>query len=138
MSVKPECRCIMPKRSQETQRNAMKCKILCFNCRKPRFYAILIVSQPPLFMQNPVFSCRPGCAACCIAPSISSPIPGMPHGKAAGVACMQLSEQGLCMIFGRPERPACCSGLQASAEMCGENKEQAIQWLNALELATCP
>ncbi|HNM56919.1 MAG TPA: YkgJ family cysteine cluster protein, partial [Thauera aminoaromatica] len=22
--------------------------------------------------------CRPGCAACCIAPSISSPIPGMP------------------------------------------------------------
>ncbi|HNF77692.1 MAG TPA: YkgJ family cysteine cluster protein, partial [Thauera aminoaromatica] len=24
--------------------------------------------------------CRPGCAACCIAPSISSPIPGMPHG----------------------------------------------------------
>ena len=28
---------------------------------------------------------RPGCGACCIAPSISSPIPGMPHGKAVGV-----------------------------------------------------
>lgn len=25
--------------------------------------------------------CRPGCGACCIAPSITSPIPGMPHGK---------------------------------------------------------
>ncbi|MDP3170542.1 MAG: YkgJ family cysteine cluster protein, partial [Polaromonas sp.] len=23
-------------------------------------------------------NCRPGCGACCIAPSISSPIPGMP------------------------------------------------------------
>jgi hypothetical protein len=62
----------------------------------------------------------------------------IPKIKAAGVACVQLSEQGLCMIFGRPERPACCSGLQASAEMCGENKEQAIQWLSALERATCP
>ncbi len=26
-------------------------------------------------------SCRPGCGACCTAPSISSPIPGMPNGK---------------------------------------------------------
>jgi hypothetical protein len=25
--------------------------------------------------------CRPQCGACCVAPSISSPIPGMPHGK---------------------------------------------------------
>ncbi|HFY5777145.1 TPA: YkgJ family cysteine cluster protein, partial [Salmonella enterica subsp. enterica serovar Typhimurium] len=25
--------------------------------------------------------CRSGCGACCIAPSISSPIPGMPYGK---------------------------------------------------------
>jgi len=25
--------------------------------------------------------CRSGCGACCIAPSISSPIPGMPNGK---------------------------------------------------------
>ncbi|HNV09555.1 MAG TPA: YkgJ family cysteine cluster protein, partial [Dokdonella sp.] len=28
-------------------------------------------------------SCRSGCGACCIAPSISSPIPGMPNGKPA-------------------------------------------------------
>lgn len=31
-------------------------------------------------MEN-TFECRPGCGACCIAPSISSPIPGMPEGK---------------------------------------------------------
>ncbi|RBC14000.1 YkgJ family cysteine cluster protein, partial [Xanthomonas oryzae pv. oryzae] len=30
-------------------------------------------------MSSPL-SCRLGCAACCIAPSISSPIPGMPNG----------------------------------------------------------
>ncbi|MGU7695722.1 YkgJ family cysteine cluster protein, partial [Escherichia coli] len=27
--------------------------------------------------------CRPDCGACCTAPSISSPIPGMPDGKPA-------------------------------------------------------
>ncbi|MBF7801077.1 YkgJ family cysteine cluster protein, partial [Klebsiella pneumoniae] len=27
--------------------------------------------------------CRTDCGACCIAPSISSPIPGMPQGKPA-------------------------------------------------------
>ena len=34
--------------------------------------------------------CRAGCGACCIAISISSPIPGMPLGKPAGVRCVQL------------------------------------------------
>jgi Fe-S-cluster containining protein len=29
--------------------------------------------------------CRAGCGACCIAPSISSPIPGMPDGKLWGM-----------------------------------------------------
>ncbi|MDD8045446.1 MAG: YkgJ family cysteine cluster protein, partial [Verrucomicrobiota bacterium] len=29
--------------------------------------------------------CRPGCGACCTVVSISSPIPGMPQGKPAGV-----------------------------------------------------
>ena len=43
--------------------------------------------------------CRPGCAACCIAPSISSPIPGMPHGKPAGVRCAQLDEAGLGLVL---------------------------------------
>ncbi|NBX68342.1 MAG: YkgJ family cysteine cluster protein, partial [Proteobacteria bacterium] len=35
--------------------------------------------------------CRIGCGACCIAPSISSPLPGMPHGKPAGVRCVNLN-----------------------------------------------
>ena len=50
--------------------------------------------------------CREGCGACCIAPSISSAIPGMPDGKPAGERCVQLSVENLCSIFGQPERPA--------------------------------
>jgi hypothetical protein len=75
-------------------------------------------------------NCRPGCAACCIAPSIST------LGKPAGVPCVHLTDDLRCAIFGRPERPSCCSGLQASAEMCGETREQALAWLAALEAAT--
>ena len=84
------------------------------------------------------FSCRPHCAACCIAPSITSPIPGMPEGKPAGVRCIQLSDDNNCLIFGQPERPKFCVSLQASEEMCGSNREQAIAWLNELENATAP
>ncbi|MCK6424266.1 MAG: YkgJ family cysteine cluster protein [Burkholderiaceae bacterium] len=82
--------------------------------------------------------CRPGCAACCIAPSISSPIPGLPGGKPAGQPCPQLDEALRCRLFGRPERPACCAGLQPSAEMCGRHRGEALAWLAALEQATAP
>jgi hypothetical protein len=82
--------------------------------------------------------CRSGCGACCIAPSITSAIPGMPEGKPAGVRCVQLDEGNRCRIFGKPERPAFCGGLQASQEMCGESSEHAIRWLASLERATAP
>lgn len=80
--------------------------------------------------------CRRGCAACCIAPSISSPIPGMPQGKPAGVRCVQLDEHNDCRIFGQPERPAVCGSLQASQEMCGTDREQALAYLSRLEQLT--
>jgi Fe-S-cluster containining protein len=83
-------------------------------------------------------NCRENCGACCTAPSISSPIPGMPNGKPAGVRCVQLGDDNRCLIFGWPERPACCSGLQPAADMCGSTREQAIHWLDELERATAP
>jgi Fe-S-cluster containining protein len=85
-----------------------------------------------------VFQCRAGCGACCIAPSISSPIPGMPDGKPAGVRCVQLSDDYRCLIFGHPDRPKVCSSLRASFEMCGETREDALEHLRALEAATAP
>jgi uncharacterized protein len=83
-------------------------------------------------------NCRPRCGACCIAPSISSAIPGMPEGKPAGVRCMQLDEDSHCRLFGRPERPAVCSALSPSPEMCGSDASHAIAWLSRLESATVP
>jgi hypothetical protein len=62
----------------------------------------------------------------------------MPHGKPAGVRCIQLQDDLRCAIFGRPERPACCSGLQADAEMCGADRTHALRWLEQLERATQP
>ena len=82
--------------------------------------------------------CRPRCAACCIAPSISSPIPGMPQGKPAGVPCVQLDEDLRCRLFGRPERPAVCTSLQPSEEMCGDSPAQAMRWLGGMEQQTSP
>lgn len=80
--------------------------------------------------------CRAGCGACCIAPSISSPIPGMPHGKAAGERCVHLSAEHLCAIFGRPERPTVCSAFAADPEVCGSSRDEAIRLLGWLEQAT--
>ena len=82
--------------------------------------------------------CHSDCGACCTAPSISSPIPGMPEGKPANTRCVQLSDTNLCMIFGSPLRPKVCSGLQPTAEMCGSTRQQAITYLLELEALTAP
>jgi Fe-S-cluster containining protein len=86
----------------------------------------------------PVMSCRAGCGACCIALSISSPIPGMPAGKPAGIRCVQLTADNLCRLFGNPDRPEVCARLRPSAEMCGETTEHALAYLAELERVTAP
>ncbi|MBF8999883.1 MULTISPECIES: YkgJ family cysteine cluster protein [Vibrio] len=80
--------------------------------------------------------CRLGCGACCIAPSISSPIPGMPKGKPAGVRCIQLNEENLCRLFGKPERPKVCHQFKASSDICGDTSHQAITIITELEAIT--
>ncbi|EKY5002147.1 TPA: YkgJ family cysteine cluster protein [Citrobacter amalonaticus] len=82
--------------------------------------------------------CRPDCGACCIAPSISSPIPGMPQGKPANVRCVQLSDDNLCRIFGSSLRPNVCRSLKPSLEMCLTNRDEAMTWLIDLEALTAP
>ncbi|MEP7339549.1 MAG: YkgJ family cysteine cluster protein [Acidobacteriota bacterium] len=84
------------------------------------------------------FDCRIGCGACCIAPSISSPIPGMPNGKPAGVRCVQLTEGNRCVLFGNPERPEVCTSLRPSEEMCGDSDQEAMKRLTQLETLTLP
>ena len=81
--------------------------------------------------------CRKGCGACCIHISISSPIPGMPAGKPAGARCIHLT-QGLCGLFGKPERPDICSTFRATEDICGSNNEEAIVLISRLEQKTKP
>jgi hypothetical protein len=83
-------------------------------------------------------NCRSQCGACCIAPSITSPIPGMPEGKPAGVRCVQLRDDMRCALFGDPRRPSFCASLQPSVEMCGARREEALSFLNRLERMTQP
>jgi len=80
--------------------------------------------------------CRLGCGACCIAPSISTPIPGMPEGKIAGNRCIQLDENNLCKLFGHPSRPKVCSEFKAEPITCGETNKEALLNISLLEQAT--
>lgn len=82
--------------------------------------------------------CRPRCGACCTAPSITSPIPGMPGGKPAGVRCSQLDDGERCRLFARPERPKVCVSLRPNTEMCGNTRSEAMTWLTRLEALTQP
>ncbi|TNC87616.1 MAG: hypothetical protein CSH37_00360 [Thalassolituus sp.] len=81
-------------------------------------------------------NCEPGCGACCIAPSITTPIPGMPKGKPAGVRCVQLDDNNLCRLFGDPSRPAVCGNFKADADICGSGSQQAMANLIELEQLT--
>jgi Fe-S-cluster containining protein len=87
-------------------------------------------------------ACRPGCGACCIAPSISTPIPGRggqpARPKPAGQRCVQLDDSLRCRLFGRADRPAVCSSLQPHPLMCRDSAAAALRALSELEAATCP
>ena len=82
--------------------------------------------------------CRNGCGACCIAPSISTALPGMPNGKPAGVRCIQLDKHNSCKIFGQSNRPQVCLMFQPSEEFCGDSNEFALQRITELEIESSP
>lgn len=80
--------------------------------------------------------CRKGCGACCIAPSISSSIPGMPDGKSAGVRCVQLTDNNCCRLFGSAERPKVCTDFSASKDICGSSFKEAMILIENMEKTT--
>jgi Fe-S-cluster containining protein len=82
--------------------------------------------------------CRKGCAACCIVVSISSPLPGMPEGKPAGVRCVNLTDENYCRIHGAADYPTVCRGLSPRPEMCGRTNGHAFAYLARLEKLTAP
>jgi Fe-S-cluster containining protein len=90
-------------------------------------------------MNEAVFSCRPGCGACCIAPSISSPLPGMPDGKPSGVVCANLApDTHLCRVWNTEDYPQVCRDFPARRDACGSTPEEALLLLRELEQRTTP
>lgn len=83
-------------------------------------------------------NCRKGCGACCIAISISSPLPGMPDGKPARIRCVHLSDENICTIHAHEDYPKVCRNLRPSVEMCGYSFGEAIAYLTELEELTAP
>jgi len=75
--------------------------------------------------------CRKNCGACCIAPSISSAIPGMPEGKPAGVPCIHLRADYSCAIYDK--RPQVCRDFKAEETFCGKDRLEALGILGRLE-----
>ena len=82
--------------------------------------------------------CRMGCGACCIAISISSPIPGMAEGKKAGIRCINLQDDYTCSIYHCDDYPKVCRELRATIDICGSNRDQAFQLLQEMERLTDP
>ena len=77
--------------------------------------------------------CRKHCGACCIAPSISSSIPGMPEGKPAGTPCLHLTDDFLCALFNSPNRPEVCGNFAAEKIICGNDRADALKTLEIME-----
>jgi hypothetical protein len=78
--------------------------------------------------------CRSGCGACCIAASINNPLPGMPGGKPAGTACVNLDPMSYrCRIWGTDDYPAVCRDFRPEPAVCGVNRGQALQLIALLE-----
>lgn len=67
-----------------------------------------------------------------MAVSISSPIPGMPGGKPAGVRCIHLLDDYRCAIYNTPDKPKVCSDFMAEPEFCGSSREEALRILSSL------
>jgi len=74
------------------------------------------------------------CGACCIAPSISSEIPGMNGGKTAGVKCIHLTPEMNCGIYN--SRPEVCKNFTPTAGLCGSAFDEAFTNLSHLEEIT--
>ncbi|MCX7950246.1 MAG: YkgJ family cysteine cluster protein [Treponemataceae bacterium] len=102
-------------------------------------------SQPNTPSDSLPFRCRPGCGACCIWISISSPIPpaapglpGMPSGKAAGTPCIHLDEHRYCRIHNTPYYPEVCRNFTPRPDTCGASYEEAREILSFLEEVSRP
>lgn len=82
--------------------------------------------------------CRPHCGACCIAPSINTPMPNMPTGKPANEPCANLDlSTYFCQIWESEDYPKHCRGFLPCEDVCGASREEALVLIAELEVLTC-
>jgi uncharacterized protein len=62
----------------------------------------------------------------------------MPHGKPAGVRCVNLSAINRCNLWGQPNYPSFCRTFPAMLDACGSTNEQAMVLLTIMERDTMP
>lgn len=61
----------------------------------------------------------------------------MPAGKPAGVVCVNLDPgTSTCLIWGAANYPLACRRFLPEPSVCGDNTEEALQLIAALEIAT--
>jgi hypothetical protein len=60
----------------------------------------------------------------------------MPNGKPAGERCIQLNNENLCRLFGKPERPKVCLQFKPCPVICGSTTQQALANITELEQLT--
>ena len=58
----------------------------------------------------------------------------MPEGKAAGVRCVNLTDDYRCVIYNDHGYPKVCAGFNAEKEFCGKDREEAMRILGSLSL----
>ena len=51
----------------------------------------------------------------------------MPDGKPAGTQCINLTEEGLCIIYNQPDYPEVCRLFKPDPVYCGRSKEEALE-----------
>lgn len=94
--------------------------------------------MPRFYFWGGSMQCRVGCGACCIAASITSPIPGMPDGKPSGIRCVNLDDLNHCTVWQHPHYPAVCRDFIAKKDVCGGSSDEALQTLYVWEKLTAP
>jgi hypothetical protein len=62
----------------------------------------------------------------------------MPDGKPAGVRCAHLADDMSCRLFGDSRRPLLCHEFAAERALCGDNRAEALQRLQMLEVSSAP
>jgi len=60
----------------------------------------------------------------------------MENGKPADKRCIQLNENNLCRLFGKPERPKVCHDFKACSSVCGNTNQEALKNIQELERIT--